>query len=129
MVPKRRQGITTTRCVMTQKSEVLARYVCPILNKTGFAKQFSVKVPDITVHGYPSSRSRTDVCRQTDRQRDVTNQTVAFHDYTNARKNRKRNESLFSSFVTCNAQCNCTLPKSCETLLLCFAKYMAHGRK
>jgi len=68
MVPKRRQGITTTRCVMTQKIAVLARYVCPILNKTGFARQFFVKVSDITVHGYPSSLSRTDVCRQTDRQ-------------------------------------------------------------
>jgi len=74
---------------MTQMSAVLARYVCPILNKTGFAREFFVKVSDITFHVYPSSWSRTDVCRQADRQTDVTNQTVTFHDYANAPKKGK----------------------------------------
>ena len=46
-------------------------------------------------HGNPSSGSRADTCRQTDRQRDTTKLKCDFRDYANAREVERNSEFLF----------------------------------
>jgi len=67
------------------------QYLCPISIKFGFSEQIFMKVPNIKFHGHPSSRSRVDTRRKTDRQKDgradVTKLIGAFRDSAKSPKN------------------------------------------
>jgi hypothetical protein len=52
--------------------------VCPIVTKSGVSRQIITQVPDIKVHGNPSSSIRADTCGQTDQLADMTNRVGAF---------------------------------------------------